>query len=339
MEMRPRILLVDDEISVIKALLRVFKDDGYELCYTTAPDEVFDIIENERIDIIMCDQRMPGILGTDILAHAKKICPTIIRILMTGYSDIEVVISAINDGSIFYYISKPWKNQEIINIVNNAMSYKREQKERELIISTLLGDMENWSELIKQIEHGVDGINQNIVNSFLKVIKAKDMGLYNHSMGVVKYALLIAEAMNLPKQQIEDIKNAGLLHDIGKITIRDRVLYKPGRLDKDEFEEVKKHPSIGAETIKGFEFMGRISQIICQHHERIDGKGYPMGLMGGDILLEAKIISIADAFDALTSDRVYRKMLSRDEAFEVLQFDNNAYFDQDIVNILHGIIK
>lgn len=199
-----------------------------------------------------------------------------------------------------------------------------------------LGDKLQWKSLL---ERQASEVSRNVLNSMLKIIKAKDIELYGHSERVAWYVLLIGRYMNFDDERLYALECAALLHDIGKISIRDRILYKPGRLNEDEFDEMKNHPSIGAEIVSELGFPDTVPEAILQHHEQADGSGYPSELKDGDILLEAKILSVADSFDALTSDRVYRSELSWEEAFKILEQESGRHYDASIVNILWNLLN
>jgi putative two-component system response regulator len=334
-----RILLVDDEMNVIKALIRVLSYKYFNVIYTTSPKEAMEILQNQEVDIIVCDQRMPTIRGIELLIHAKKISPGTIRILMTGYSDLDVIVSAINDGNIFHYVSKPWKNEELVEVIDNAIRYKESQDEKEIILNKLLSDKSEWARTVEYLEILVSEGRQKAINALLRIIAAKDVELYNHSKRVAEYALKVATLMGLTEKQKENIEYAAMFHDIGKIAIRDKVLYKPGRLDDNEFEHMKNHAAVSYEILVELGFLNDVATIVYQHHERVDGNGYPRGLKDEDILLEAKIIAIADTYDALVSDRVYRKGLEMDKAIEILRSESNKYYDAKVVEIFIGGLR
>ena len=336
MNHKNRILLVDDEIRIIHSLKRILDRDKYEVYSTTAPEEALEIINNIELDVILCDQRMPNVPGTEVLLHARKVSPHTVRILMTGYSDINAVTSAINEGGIFYYFSKPWNNEEMIRKIEEAVSYRNEQLEKEQAVKNYLLERNKWLQAKDQLEFQLNANKEKVINSLLRVIKAKDLELYKHSERVAQYALFLADLMKLSNEQKEELKYAALFHDMGKIAIRDRILYKPDKLEDNEFEEMKHHAVVGAEIIKELGFMDKVAEIIIQHHERVDGKGYPKGLIGGQILLEAKILTVVDTYDALVSDRVYHKRLDRDKVLEMLRMDSNQKYDSLVIKIFCG---
>lgn len=327
------LLIVDDEPQVIRSIRRVLDGEGYLIYDTTDPVKALDLIKTHDFDVIISDNRMPQLSGINLLMMAKKIAPQTMRILMSAYTDFDVVISAVNDGNIFHFIVKPWKNDKMLEVIRGAVQYKREQLEKEKIYNFLLKDKQKWVDLVKDLNQKIDASNEKTVNALLRVIKVKDSELLLHSENVTKIALKIASAMLLTDEQKEYIKLAGLFHDIGKIAIRDNILYKKGKLDLYEYDEMKNHPIVGAEILKETEFLQSISDVVLQHHERVDGNGYPGGLTQDDILLESRIIAVADSYDALVADRVYRKGMPQNEAISILLEGSGTHYDKDVVQV------
>lgn len=179
----------------------------------------------------------------------------------------------------------------------------------------------------------------NTIISLANAIDARDTYTHRHSQNVTAYAVHIAQEMKLPTQIIENIKHAGLLHDIGKIGIKDEILFKNKNLNDEEWLQIKMHPSKGEEIIKSLPFLAEIAGIIRHHHERFDGQGYPQGIKGENIELGARILAIADSFDAMTSDRPYRKALSLEEAKNELLKGKGAQFDPRIVDYFLQILE
>lgn len=173
MNHKNRILLVDDEISIIHSLKRVLDRDKYEIYSTTVPEEALEIINNTELDIILCDQKMTKVSGTEVLLYAKKVSPHTVRMLMTGYSDINAVASAINKGGIFYYFSKLWNNEEVIRKIDEAISYRNEQLEKEWTVKNYLLERNKWLQTKDQLELQLSANKEKMINSLLRAIKQK----------------------------------------------------------------------------------------------------------------------------------------------------------------------
>lgn len=332
------ILIVDDEIMVIRSLLRILRKYDFELFYTTKPIEAVEMLNHTSFDLIISDQRMPEMTGLELMMTAYKHQPNAIRILMSGYSDIDVVISAINDGRIYQYITKPWDNEKVVDTVNRAIIYKSDEDEKAEILSENLEKANSWGIVLTKMNNELERKDDNTIKMMLKVISVKDKDLYNHSVCVAETAVKLANILELEKERQELIHCAGLLHDIGKISIRDKIMYKPGSLDADEYEAMKQHPTVGAQILYEVDFLDDVAVMVEQHHERIDGMGYPHKLKHNEILLESQIISVADSFEALIEDRVYRKGMSYEKAFEFISDDTGKRFRFDVVNALKKLI-
>jgi putative nucleotidyltransferase with HDIG domain len=334
--MTRRILIVDDDTNVVRALMRTLNCLDCEFYATDKPEEAINELYNKGFDIIITDQRMPKVTGLEILKEAQKIDDDILGILITGYSDMEVVVAAINEISLFRYITKPWNNEDLISVVQEALSIRLERINQVNNSIRNMQEIEMYKEKIKRFNANIDKLNMQTKNALLKLIKAKDMTVYEHSIKVANYAMLIADVMGISKSRKDILKQAALYHDIGKIAIKDQILDKPQGLDEDEFEKIKHHPLIGFEILSELDNMEEVALIVCQHHERIDGNGYPLGIRDIFLMEESKILSVADSYDALTSDRVYRKALSKEEALEILMEGTESQYDIKIVEALKG---
>lgn len=338
MSEKGKVLLVDDQSNILRALERVLDNDKYQVVSTVDPQKAIEYIKSDDFDVIISDQNMPQMSGIDLLSYSKKCSPYTSRILLTASDDINTAARAINDVGIFYFISKPWNNDKIIEIIDNAIIKKRESYKQNQTFETLLSDKYKWSATVNELEDQLNASAQSIIKSLLKVIESKDESLYKHAMRVSDYAITIATRMSLSEERIINLKYASWFHDIGKIAIRDSIIYKNNKLDDMEFNEIKNHPVIGADIISELGFLKQVSDIILQHHENLDGTGYPNKLKDKNILLEAKILAIADVFDALTTDRVYHKGLNKEEAFEIIDKRRGQQLDSNILDILYSNI-
>ena len=186
---RYKILIVDDEMSIIAALTRILNCESYCILSTDSPEEAIKILQGNKIDVMVSDQRMPDITGLELLKYSKTISPGTVRILMTGYSDIGVAISLINEGDVFYYISKPWDNEDIRSIIKRAVEYRCEQDKKEKMLNAAVSYSNNWSNLIERMKTQLAVFNRQSMNALANVIKAKDISLFNHSERTLYRAL------------------------------------------------------------------------------------------------------------------------------------------------------
>jgi putative nucleotidyltransferase with HDIG domain len=325
------ILIVDDEEYVLRAITRILVLAGYQAHSTSDTKRAVQILQQNPPALLICDQRMPSMTGVELLLRARELAPTTVRLLISGYSDIDVIISAINNGQIFQYISKPWKDEELLDAVKAAFRLRQETVERERILKQSLRDKEAWKALLEQSDAQIQQTIENEANALKKVIQVKDSDLLEHSLRVSRYAVQVASAMQLSEQRQKNLGYAGIFHDIGKIAIRDHILYKAGRLDESEYALMKEHPVYGAEILRELGAWDDVAEIVLQHHEKYDGSGYPQRLKAEEILLEARILAVADAYDALISGRIYRQGIPREEVLAILKQDVGSHFDANVV--------
>lgn len=328
------ILIIDDDIKVIKSLLRIFHDCNYNILYTTNSKEAINIIDNTNIDVIITDQIMSPPTGIDILKYCNNINCKAIKILMTGYPDLSVAVTSINEGGIYHYFSKPWNNNEVRDVVSNAISLKMKIDKEDSILESFYKTKEQYQNIVREMTDKIETYRHNIIISMLKIIKSKDLGLFHHSTNVAKYSVNIAYLFDSHYKNYNNLIYAALLHDIGKIAIRDKILYKPAKLDNDEFEQVKNHVIVGYEIVNDFDFLKTSASFIKEHHERMNGTGYPEGLKSKDISFEGRILGICDVFDALTSIRPYKEKYEITDSLDIILNEKGVLFDSNLVDIL-----
>jgi len=356
------ILIVDDEIGPRESLRMILKPI-YEIHTAANGQEALQFINREKIDLVTLDLKMPGISGIDVLREIKRLKSDIEVIIITGYGTLANAIEAIRYGAVDF-ISKPFNVAEIISIVNKSVERRKFNLKIKNLIQKikglrLLGE-EGQVEALSNLEASMDPApgptqlqeelkesimylesfrNQRVsVNylDFLKVLiyilESKEPYTNGHSERVSLYSDIIAQDLSLSTQQKEDLQIATLLHDIGKIGLSNRLLQKAS-LSQDEFLDIRQHPVKAVHLIEPLAFSHSITLAIRHHHERWDGKGYPDGLWGEQIPLLARIISLADAYDAMISDRPYRQGLSTKKVHEEIEKNAGIQFDPDMVSL------
>lgn len=310
------ILVVDDEEDNVQLLKRILRRK-YNVITALDGSEALNIVESNGKDIslILSDQRMPGMNGTDFLAKTVEKYPNIIKMLITGYTDIDAMIDGVNHCQLFQYIAKPFDTEEIQLIIKNGIN----AYELTLSNKSLLQDLrELFFTTIKSISSALD---------------AKDAYTHGHSHRVTLYSLMISKELNLDNILLEEIETAGLLHDIGKIGVPEQILCKPGKLTNEEFELIKLHPEQAQKILNGIKRLKNVSHWLISHHEKWNGKGYPKGLKEKEIPLPSRIIAIADTYDAMTSNRSYRQGLPHEAAVEEIKFCSGSQFDPELVTV------
>jgi len=312
--LRHTILIVDDEEDNLQLLNRTLRR---EYNVITAPDgaEALNILEKEgkNISLILSDQRMPNMSGTEFLAKTVTEYPNIIRMLLTGYSDIDAMIDGVNKCGLFQYLTKPFDPEELKFIIKGGINAYELTANKKALLQDL---KELFFTTIKSISSALD---------------AKDTYTHGHSLRVTLFSLILCKEMNIDENFTGEVEIAGLLHDIGKIGVPEYILCKPGKLTDEEFNIIKLHPEKGKKILNGIKRLNEAAFWLNSHHERWDGFGYPQKLKEEDIPLAARILAVADTYDAMTSDRSYRKGLPHTTALEEIKRCSGAQFDPVIV--------
>jgi putative two-component system response regulator len=311
----PRILVVDDEPKNIKLLEAFLLPFQYEILKADNGEDALSIISRTEVDMVLLDVMMPRMDGFEVCRHIKDSEKTrmITVIMVTALDDTEARVKAIETGA-DDFITKPPNRIELIARVKSLIKVK-----------TLNSSLTNL---------------ENVLFSLANTVEAKDEYTRGHTRRVSELSVALGKKMGLAAKEIKEIKIGGIIHDIGKIGVPKAILCKPGQLEPGEFEIMKEHPQIGYNICFPLKkSLGVVLDIIYYHHEKLDGSGYPAGLKADDIPVGAKIMTVADIYDALTSDRPYRKAMSREKALEILQQEvSEGKLDRQIVEYLTEII-
>ncbi|MDI6753003.1 MAG: response regulator [Thermodesulfobacteriota bacterium] len=355
------ILVVDDEIGPRESLRMILKP-LYRIHTAANGQEALKYINSEKIDLVTLDLKMPGIPGIDVLREIKKIKNDIEVVIITGYGTLTNAIEAIRYGAVDF-ISKPFNTAEIISIVSKSVERRKLNLKIKNLIKkikdlSLLEDGQNQAlgnlgESVGLVA-GVNEIQQELRESFqqlesfrtqkvsvnyldflkvlIYILESKEPYTSGHSERVSFYADFIAQDLNLTSKEKEDLQIATLLHDIGKIGLSNRLLEKVD-LSQNESLDIRHHPVKGVRLIEPLAFSHTVTSAIRHHHERWDGRGYPDGLSGEAIPLLARIITLADSYDAMTSDRPYRNGLPTPEVQEEIEKNAGIQFDPYLVSL------
>ncbi|MFL5360179.1 MAG: HD domain-containing phosphohydrolase [Myxococcales bacterium] len=333
-----RLLVVDDEGPILHALQRTFEAAGYEVTACLDPAEALARMGEREYQVISADYMMPGMTGAEFLSRARALQPATIRILITAAHDFSAAVDAINNGEIFRILSKPWNRLELLGTVRQAFdTYGLREKNRQLteLVQKQNGEL---AELNRGLERLVQERTTNLLDGMVAVLDYRDTETQWHSRRVARFTRRIAEQLGVTDERVLDtIERGSLLHDIGKIGVRDAVLLKPGPLDANEWTEMREHPHLGWALLQRIEFLREASDIVLQHQERYDGKGYPSGLKGEQIVLGARLFAVADTYDAITSDRPYRKAAPHDAAIAEIRRVAGTQLDPQAVDAFCSI--
>lgn len=335
------LLLVDDETSILSSLYRVFRKEGYEILKSDNPVDALNMLNNQKVNLILSDYRMPEMDGVTFMHEAMKIQPNAIRMILSGYAESSVIIAAINDGGIYKFLTKPWDDDLLRVEVRHAL----ERYELENTNVKLLEDISRRNDILKNVNQllseKVDEIQEGIIStiemlSYLS--KTKGTELPGNIDTATNVGMEIGKRLGLDEVELKKLNMGIRLHDIGNVGIDSCILNKSGALTPEERHEVEKHSVIGEKVLsfmKGFE---SISGIIRHHHEFYDGSGYPDGLKGEEIPFLSRIILLVDVYDSLINDRPYRAALQENEIRDILLKGRGNRFDPAIIDIIIKIL-
>jgi len=314
-----RVLFVDDEPLVLEGLRRtVYTEFLADLA--GGPEEgLAKVKKHGPYPVVVSDMRMPGMDGAKFLAIVRTISPDSIRVMLTGYNDIEAAVRAVNEGQIFRFLTKPVNPETLLDTLRACVAqYHSACVEKEQLKITL--------EALEQLDLGT-------LTALARAIDAKSAWTAGHSERVTNLALKLGRAMGLPAESLELIHRGGLLHDIGKIGTPLTVLDKPGKLEPEEMQIMRDHVNIGVRILEPIPCLREALPIVAQHHEWLDGSGYPAGLAGENICMLARVLAVADCYDAMVSDRPYRKGLPQQQALEILRQRSGTQFDPAVIEV------
>jgi len=302
------VLLVVDEANMLTALARLFLGRDVRVLRSGNGEEALGIVRREPVAVVVSDNLVPGMAGVELLSRVRDLSPDTVRVLLTETADLPAATEAIHRGEVFRFHEKPWVDEEIVRTVEEGVWRYR---------------------VMRPLRDG----DEAAVRSIAQTIELRDPYTRGHCDRVAAFALKIVEGLSLPEEMRRAIKHGSWLHDCGEIGVPEAILNCPGKLSASEFEVVKKHPGWGAEIGRQANLPGEVINIILCHHERFDGRGYPTGAKGTEIPLEARIVAVADVFDAMSTDRPYAKGYDRAEAMRVMGVLRGAALDPQLVDI------
>lgn len=314
------VLYVEDEDSVREELARFLRRRFATVETAVNGQEGFDKFSRGHYDIVVTDVRMPSMDGLEMARRIKAIAEDVPVIVVTAYNETDYFMRAIEIG-VDRYVKKPVDPQELIEAIYKSTRVHFQQQELE-----------------RERERVLDLLQQTVA-ALARAIEQRDPYTDGHQKRVAQLAVATAEEMGMSKDAVNAIRLAAMVHDIGKIHIPAELLSRPGKLTHTEFELIKQHPQAGFEIVGDIDFPWPIGEIILQHHERMDGSGYPNGLKGDDILLEARVVGVADVVDAMASHRPYRVALGIEAALSEIQSNAGKLFDPAIVDACVRVIE
>jgi len=319
-----KILIVDDEEDVRLLLEQILEKKGYTCVLAVDAGEARDCLKEHDCDLVLCDINMPGESGLELIRDVSAKQRDVAVVMVTGIDD-PVVAESVFEVGAFDYVAKPIRRNRILRSVANALR----RRELEIANRAYREDLERMvAGRTSQLKEALDGI----IHAIASTVEIRDPYTAGHQLRVAGLAFAIAREMGFSKAQAEGVRVAGTIHDLGKISVPAEILSRPGLLTEMEFEIIKTHPQAGYDILKDMKFPWPLARIVLQHHERMDGSGYPQGLSGENTLMEARILAVADVVEAMASHRPYRPALGIDVALKKISKNKGVLYDPEVVD-------
>ncbi len=328
---RNTILIVDDEKDIRELLYQKLSGEGYHCQKAGSATQALGRLRSNLAELVILDIKMPGKSGIELLPEIKTNYPDTEVIMATGVTDIYIAIRCLKQGA-YDYLTKPFNLREV------ALSVKRALEKRRLALE----NRDYQQHLERKVEEQTEKIRTTFLNSIAALVhalEAKDKYTSGHSQRVSEISVAIAKELGMVPDSTERIRLAGLIHDIGKIGVRESVLNKQTRLTKLEYRHVANHCKVGGQILSPIVESEELLRIVRHHHERYDGTGYPDGLSGEQIPLGARILAVADTYDAMACERPYRKAIGSEAAYAEIERHKGTQFDPMVADCFLRIRK
>ncbi len=332
-----RILVVDDEEAIREIVTSMLVSAHYQCRQAGSGLEALALLNSgEEFELMLSDLMMADLDGIGLLERTKEKYPDMPVVMVTAVHDISVALAAIRNGA-YDYLLKPFEREQLLATVRRALENRRLKMENRAYQTNLESLVAARTEQLRKAMQTLERSYDITLEALGDALDLKDAETEGHSKRVTAFTIAIARAMGLAKDHISVIARGAFLHDIGKMAIPDQILRKPGKLTPDEIAIMREHCWRGYQMLKKIPFLTEAAEIVYSHQEKFDGTGYPRGLKGEEIPLGARIFSIADTLDAITSDRPYRPAQSLQAAREEIQLWSGRQFDPEIVKIFSGM--
>lgn len=343
-----RVLCVDDEPQVLDALTRALRAPDLALRSAAGGAEALALLDAQPADLLLTDLCMPGMSGLQLLEQAQARYPDTVRLVLSGPADLRDTLAAINRGSVFRYLQKPWNDDELRHAVRQGLAHRAQELERRRLEALTLQQNEALQAANEQLEARVaqrtselSAANEQLrhahltaVQIFSSLLEMRSRRLMGHGRRVADLSRRIGKAMGCSDEELQEIVVAALLHDIGFIALPDDILQRPlGRLADDKLVRYREHPATGEQTLMALETTQGAAALIRAHHERWDGEGFPDRLAGEDIPFGARIIAVADVFDALCRGLLLESSTSVEQARVLIRRGSGTQFDPEVVQV------
>ena len=336
--MKGNILIADDEDMIRELINITLSKEGFTCFQAASAEEGLEIINNERLDLALLDIMMPGRSGIDLLKDIKQTTPETPVLMITAMNDMDTALSCIHNGA-EDYITKPFNLDRVLLTVKNTLEKRRLVLENKEYQANLEQKVREQTEVIRSVMGEINLAYEHTLVALIRALDAREKEVGSHSERVMAYACLLAETAGITREECVIIGKGALLHDIGKIGVSDNILLKPAKLDEEEWKVMRTHPTIGYDILSGIRYFSGAADLVLNHHERWDGTGYPKRLAGEAIPTSARIFSLVDTLDAMTSDRPYRKALTFQAVLDEVVRCCGEQFDPRLVDVFLSIPK
>ena len=333
----PRILIVDDEVEITEILADLLSDD-YNCVRAGSAEQALAQLQESQFQLVISDITMPGMSGLEMIPHAKALSPDTVVVMISGMQTVESAIGALRLGA-FDYLMKPFDLRQVEAVVKRALEHHDLVVAKQRYENHLEELVEQRTVELDRALNSLEGAYRSTLKALTAALETRDSETHGHSERVVTYSLRLGREYGLNSDEMKSLEFGSLLHDIGKIGVPDSILRKPAKLTEEEWVRMREHPLHGQQILRGIEFLQGAARVVAQHHEKWDGTGYPLGLRAEDIDICARIFAVADAFDAITSDRVYRRGKSYEAAAQELDDWAGPQFDPKVVEAFHRVPK
>ena len=335
--MESSILVVDDEPEIAEILSDLLSAEHYCVTAGSAEEALARLTERE-FRLVISDITMPGMSGLEMLPYITQRSPDTVVVMISGLQTVESAIEALRLGA-FDYLMKPFDLRQVEAVVKRALEHHELVMAKQRYENQLEELVDQRTAALDQALGSLEDAYRTTLKALTAALEARDSETHGHSERVVTYSLRLGREYGLGQEEMKALEFGSLLHDIGKIGVPDAILRKPAKLTDEEWVRMKEHPLHGQQILRGIDFLKRASRVVAQHHEKWDGSGYPLGLAAEDIDICARIFAVADAYDAITSDRVYRRGKPYEAAAEELELWAGRQFDAEIVAAFHRVPK
>lgn len=332
------VLVVDDEEPIRNALRKFLKQQQFEVYTAGSADEALQQLRLHKVSLMLSDIRMPGTSGVDLVPQALEIEPELAILMLTAVNDATSAALCMQRGAMDY-LTKPIELADLGRAVHRALKRREMLLESRQLNQWLKEEVTTRTAELQRERHRLERVSTATLEALVNALEAKDPYLRGHSARVADFSANVAAEMGLSEEDVDRVRMAGRLHDLGKIGTREAVVNKEGPLTAEEFEHVKQHVVIGAQILAPLTHLGDVVAMVRSHHERWDGTGYPDGLRGEETPLGARVIAAAEVYDALTTSRPYQEKMSPEQAVERMGDLSGTVLDPKVFEALGRIVE